>query len=155
MSTTCHSSCDGIVPEFSAHLQDCFLVSALYGMPAEVQPSEASGSGDAISETIAPALEEEYQPTEAEMDAIIADALECPCVADLKEGPCGQPFVQAFVCFHKSKSTPKGNDCYERNVAFVDCLKQHPAAADALADGNTFQKLSDAESKLKSDLTST
>ena len=27
------------------------------------------------------------------------EALACPCVADLKAGPCGNSFVQAFTCF--------------------------------------------------------
>ena len=120
------------------------------------EPSAGIGEPSASTgETSTSTSEDSYQQTEAEIDAVIADALDCPCVADLKGGPCGPAFVQAFVCFHKSKSTPKGNDCYERNLAFVDCLKQHPAVGDALADGKTFQQLNEAESKLRSDLTST
>jgi hypothetical protein len=32
-----------------------------------------------------------------ELDALISAALECPCVKDLREGPCGKAFVAAFT----------------------------------------------------------
>lgn len=34
-------------------------------------------------------------------------ALECPCVADLRKGPCGNQFSEAFVCFIKSTAKEK------------------------------------------------
>ncbi|KAH7420803.1 hypothetical protein KP509_13G023500 [Ceratopteris richardii] len=34
-------------------------------------------------------------------------ALSCPCVADLREGPCGKEFSEAFVCFIKSTAEHK------------------------------------------------
>lgn len=34
-------------------------------------------------------------------------ALECPCIADLRSGPCGFQFSEAFLCFLKSTSEEK------------------------------------------------
>jgi len=34
-------------------------------------------------------------------------ALECPCIADLRKGPCGSQFSEAFLCFLKSTSEEK------------------------------------------------
>ena len=41
------------------------------------------------------------------VDEKVQKALECPCVADLKNGPCGGPFVDAFSCFLRSKEEEK------------------------------------------------
>ena len=41
--------------------------------------------------TVAPFVQELHRKAE--------EALACPCVADLKAGPCGNSFVQAFTCF--------------------------------------------------------
>jgi intermembrane space import and assembly protein 40 len=43
----------------------------------------------------------------------VDDALACPCIADLKEGPCGPKFVDAFKCFIVSEHEDKGMDCLE------------------------------------------
>lgn len=53
------------------------------------------------------------------VDARIAQALDCPCVEDLKAGPCGQLFVSTFTCFHKSRAEPKGCDCLDVSLAFA------------------------------------
>eukprot|EP00899_Mesostigma_viride_P000297 jgi/Mesvir1/10268/Mv07819-RA.1 len=37
--------------------------------------------------------------SEEEREKKIQEALDCPCVADLRDGPCGTTFVQAFSCF--------------------------------------------------------
>ncbi|XP_021822471.1 mitochondrial intermembrane space import and assembly protein 40 homolog isoform X2 [Prunus avium] len=36
------------------------------------------------------------------LDAKAQKALECPCIADLRSGPCGLQFADAFVCYLKS-----------------------------------------------------
>lgn len=51
--------------------------------------------------------------------ARVSEALACPCVADLKHGPCGAAFVTAFSCFHLSTSQPRGCDCLAANLAFA------------------------------------
>jgi hypothetical protein len=53
---------------------------------------------------------------------MIAEALDCPCVADLRASACGKAFEAAFTCFHLSTDTPKGLHCVEANLAFaVSC----------------------------------
>lgn len=41
------------------------------------------------------------------LDVQAQKALECPCIADLRSGPCGNPFSEAFVCFLKSTAEEK------------------------------------------------
>jgi hypothetical protein len=41
------------------------------------------------------------------IDEKVQKALECPCVADLKNGPCGGSFVDAFSCFLRSTEEEK------------------------------------------------
>lgn len=42
-----------------------------------------------------------------ELNQKVEDALACPCLDDLKEGPCGKSFIAAFSCFLKSQATEK------------------------------------------------
>ncbi|KAG0498797.1 hypothetical protein HPP92_003488 [Vanilla planifolia] len=55
-------------------------------------------------------------------------ALECPCVADLRKGPCGSQFSEALVCFIKSTADEKGSDCVNPFVALQNCIRAHPDA---------------------------
>eukprot|EP00195_Chlamydomonas_chlamydogama_P015414 CAMPEP_0202896970 /NCGR_PEP_ID=MMETSP1392-20130828/5855_1 /ASSEMBLY_ACC=CAM_ASM_000868 /TAXON_ID=225041 /ORGANISM="Chlamydomonas chlamydogama, Strain SAG 11-48b" /LENGTH=110 /DNA_ID=CAMNT_0049582497 /DNA_START=132 /DNA_END=464 /DNA_ORIENTATION=+ len=64
--------------------------------------------------------------TDEELESAIKTALDCPCVKDLREGPCGSHFVAAFTCFHRSKDVVKGADCLQQNMAFANCLAAHP-----------------------------
>lgn len=41
------------------------------------------------------------------IDAKAQKALECPCIADLRTGPCGSQFSEAFLCFLKSTAEEK------------------------------------------------
>ncbi|KAF5839227.1 hypothetical protein DUNSADRAFT_1261 [Dunaliella salina] len=74
---------------------------------------------------------------DAATDVLIQEALACPCVKDLRESPCGPSFESAFTCFHKSKATPKGDDCAQHNTEFLNCLRSHPAAAAAATAAKT------------------
>ena len=61
-------------------------------------------------------------------------ALACPCVKDLREGPCGAAFEAAFRCFHSAASTrqvPQGAECGAANAAMAGCLQSTPGALDA------------------------
>ncbi|OVA07418.1 hypothetical protein BVC80_8825g29 [Macleaya cordata] len=62
------------------------------------------------------------------LDAKAQKALECPCVAELRSGPCGTQFSQAFVCFIKSTAEEKGSDCVHPFVALQNCIKANPNA---------------------------
>ncbi|KAL6763283.1 hypothetical protein V8C86DRAFT_2498021 [Haematococcus lacustris] len=65
-------------------------------------------------------------PEEEQEDALIRQALDCPCVKHLRESKCGQAFEAAFTCFHKSKEVPKGYSCFAAHMAFAECLRLHP-----------------------------
>lgn len=42
-----------------------------------------------------------------DLDQKVEQALACPCLDDLKEGPCGSSFIAAFSCFLKSRADEK------------------------------------------------
>lgn len=48
----------------------------------------------------------------------VEEALACPCLDDLKEGPCGKSFVAAFSCFLKSQATEKVTWCESCTLGF-------------------------------------
>ncbi|KAJ9190635.1 hypothetical protein P3X46_001816 [Hevea brasiliensis] len=62
------------------------------------------------------------------LDAKAQRALECPCIADLRNGPCGIQFSDAFLCFLKSTAEEKGSDCVHPFVALQNCIKAKPDA---------------------------
>jgi len=100
------------------------------------------------------------------LDRAVEEALSCPCVADLKDGPCGKSFVAAFGCFIRSTADEKvrapaaadgracgplcagrrvraqGTDCMEAFAAMQQCLLKHP---EAFADFVASKSESDAE----------
>ena len=43
------------------------------------------------------------EEVEDEVKRKIDEALACTCVDDLKDGPCGDSFVEAFSCFIRSQ----------------------------------------------------
>lgn len=69
---------------------------------------------------------------EEALDRRIAEALDCPCVEELKSGPCGELFVNTFTCYQKSRAEPKGCDCLDVSLAFADCLRKHPEVLEDL-----------------------
>ncbi|XP_078442481.1 cox19-like CHCH family protein [Wolffia australiana] len=77
----------------------------------------------------------------------VKKALECPCVAGLRAGPCGVQFSDAFACFLRSTSEEKGSDCVNPFIALQDCVKAYP---------NAFSKdlLGSEESKKEDDVVS-
>ncbi|KAL2336434.1 hypothetical protein Fmac_010880 [Flemingia macrophylla] len=62
------------------------------------------------------------------VEAMAQKALECPCIADLRTGPCGSQFSEAFLCFLKSTTEEKGSDCVHPFVALQSCIKANPNA---------------------------
>ncbi|RLM64235.1 coiled-coil-helix-coiled-coil-helix domain-containing protein 4 [Panicum miliaceum] len=81
--------------------------------PSSPSPAPASSSLEALA---AEAMSFDEGDTEESIDEKIQKALECPCVADLKNGPCGGSFVDAFSCFLRSTEEEK------------DCIKANPEA---------------------------
>ena len=51
-------------------------------------------------------IESEAAPMGEEgVERKVQEALACPCVSHLKEGPCGPQFVEAFSCFIRSQES--------------------------------------------------
>ncbi|KAH7663137.1 mitochondrial intermembrane space import and assembly protein 40 [Dioscorea alata] len=65
------------------------------------------------------------------LDVKAEKALQCPCVAELRKGPCGTQFSEAFVCFIKSTAEEKGSDCVHPFIALQNCIKANPNAFSA------------------------
>ena len=55
-----------------------------------------------------------------------------PAAADLREGPCGPTFVDAFSCYIRSDHEEKGMDCLDDFKVFQECLKRHPGHVEAI-----------------------
>ncbi|KAL2611574.1 hypothetical protein R1flu_023266 [Riccia fluitans] len=75
--------------------------------------------------------------------------LACPCLDDLKQGPCGQRFQDAFRCFILSKEAEKGAECAYQFTQFEMCMDaNHRSHLTSSADVflikrcSTFMKLS-------------
>lgn len=51
---------------------------------------------------------------------------DCPCLKSALEPPCGDFFKEAFSCYVKSKTTPKGIDCHEYFKKMQLCFSEHP-----------------------------
>ncbi|XP_052180027.1 mitochondrial intermembrane space import and assembly protein 40 homolog isoform X2 [Diospyros lotus] len=64
------------------------------------------------------------------LDAKAQKALECPCIANLRNGSCGAQFSEAFLCFLKSTAEEK------------KCIKVNPDAfsEDVLDDEDEVKK---------------
>ncbi|KAK7294447.1 hypothetical protein RJT34_17336 [Clitoria ternatea] len=82
---------------------------------------------NSLESVLAEAAEYGNQHTES-VEEMAQKALECPCIADLRTGPCGSQFSQAFLCFLKSTAEEKGSDCVNPFVALQNCIKANPDA---------------------------
>mmetsp|Transcript_10804 Transcript_10804/g.45019 ORF Transcript_10804/g.45019 Transcript_10804/m.45019 type:complete len:94 (-) Transcript_10804:1408-1689(-) len=51
----------------------------------------------------------------------IEEALNCPCVDSMKEGPCGAVFIKAYRCFLESDEEPKGSGKVKGLIAYSRC----------------------------------
>ncbi|XP_066285373.1 mitochondrial intermembrane space import and assembly protein 40-B-like [Branchiostoma lanceolatum] len=51
---------------------------------------------------------------------------QCPCLGGMASGPCGEPFKEAFSCFHYSPAEPKGSDCIEEFRNMQECMSKYP-----------------------------
>ncbi|URE00357.1 mitochondrial intermembrane space import and assembly protein 40-like [Musa troglodytarum] len=97
--------------------------------------SDAAAEAGSNTEQSPPSIEPPPSPVASSMEALVAEAmatgdndseesleekaqraLNCPCVADLRKGPCGVQFSEAFVCFIKSTAEEK------------NCIKANPDA---------------------------
>ena len=56
----------------------------------------------------------------------IQEALDCPCVAPLRESSCGGNFDQALTCFMKSPDEQRGTACVGQFIDLHECMIKHP-----------------------------
>eukprot|EP00252_Welwitschia_mirabilis_P012766 TRINITY_DN28248_c0_g1_i1.p1 TRINITY_DN28248_c0_g1~~TRINITY_DN28248_c0_g1_i1.p1 ORF type:complete len:131 (+),score=23.87 TRINITY_DN28248_c0_g1_i1:218-610(+) len=97
--------------------------------------NSAAVSGNAISsfsspfeDLLAGATDENAADDFEPLAKKIEKALECPCVAELRNGPCGGAFTDSFICFMKSAAEEKGSDCVFPFLALQKCIEEHPDA---------------------------
>mmetsp|Transcript_9192 Transcript_9192/g.17142 ORF Transcript_9192/g.17142 Transcript_9192/m.17142 type:complete len:93 (-) Transcript_9192:1411-1689(-) len=75
------------------------------------------------------------QSDEESVKRKIDEALACDCIADLKEGPCGAPFVEAFSCFIRSQQPAfEKTDCSVGFAQLKDCMIKFPDQFQDIAD---------------------
>ncbi|TVU03010.1 hypothetical protein EJB05_51474 [Eragrostis curvula] len=91
-------------------------------------PSSESPSSPGIEALAAEAMASDGVGNEESIDAKVQKALECPCLDDLKKGPCGSPFIDAFSCYLKSTKEEKGSDCVNPFIALQNCIKENKEA---------------------------
>ncbi|XP_065865149.1 mitochondrial intermembrane space import and assembly protein 40 homolog [Euphorbia lathyris] len=98
---------------------------------SNLPPPSSSGTPDNSQRSLDSLIAEAaaYGDDENEsLDAKAQKALDCPCIADLRNGSCGAQFSEAFLCFLKSTAEEKGSDCIHPFVALQNCIKDHPDA---------------------------
>uniref|UniRef100_A0A2N9GE33 Mitochondrial intermembrane space import and assembly protein 40 homolog n=1 Tax=Fagus sylvatica TaxID=28930 RepID=A0A2N9GE33_FAGSY len=96
--------------------------------PASQPDSHAAASTTSSMESLIAEAAAYGNDENESLDARAQKALECPCIADLRNGPCGVQFSEAFLCFLKSSSEEKGSDCVHPFVALQNCIKANPNA---------------------------
>ncbi|KAG6601970.1 Mitochondrial intermembrane space import and assembly protein 40-like protein, partial [Cucurbita argyrosperma subsp. sororia] len=95
--------------------------------PSPSPVSSSSSESPSMESLIAEAAAYGNEANES-LEAKANRALECPCIADLRKGPCGVQFSDAFFCFFKSTAEEKGSDCVHPFVALQSCIKANPNA---------------------------
>lgn len=86
---------------------------------SDVEPRSNEGSSSQLTK------QEELRPAQTK-EELIEEALNCPCIASMKEGSCGLPFLAAYRCFLESETEPKGMDCMEQFKSMQVCVADHP-----------------------------
>ena len=69
---------------------------------------------------------EDGKERELTKEELVEEALNCPCIATMKEGPCGQEFLSAYKCFLVSEAEPQGMDCVQAFQSMQQCMAEHP-----------------------------
>ncbi|KAL1546615.1 Oxidoreductase [Salvia divinorum] len=105
-------------------------------------PSTENSAQPSLDSLIAEAAAYGGEDSSQSLEAQAQKALECPCIAHLRSGPCGDQFSSAFVCFLKSTAEEKGSDCVHPFVALQNCIKANPDAfsKDVLEDEEEIKK---------------
>ncbi|XP_024959951.1 mitochondrial intermembrane space import and assembly protein 40 homolog [Cynara cardunculus var. scolymus] len=101
--------------------------------PADPKTEESSSpsahnSPPSMESLLAEATAFGNEDANASLEAKAQKALECPCIQNLRSGPCGSQFSAAFLCFLKSTAEEKGSDCVQPFVALQSCIQTNPNA---------------------------
>jgi intermembrane space import and assembly protein 40 len=100
---------------------------------------EAPSSGDESSGDESEGEVEE----DARMGAVGPDGeidWDCPCLAGMTKGPCGESFKGAFGCFVHSTDEPKGSDCMEEFKKMHECLVENAEYYDQSDDESSDEE---------------
>eukprot|EP00188_Purpureofilum_apyrenoidigerum_P006333 Plantae.Rhodophyta-Purpureofilum_apyrenoidigerum.ctg9649.p1 GENE.Plantae.Rhodophyta-Purpureofilum_apyrenoidigerum.ctg9649~~Plantae.Rhodophyta-Purpureofilum_apyrenoidigerum.ctg9649.p1 ORF type:complete len:216 (+),score=59.22 Plantae.Rhodophyta-Purpureofilum_apyrenoidigerum.ctg9649:116-763(+) len=102
------------------------MASGMENVTDEVIGEVAKEAVEVVAEMTKSVFPEDEAAKKAAKEKEIEEALNCPCIDRMKEGPCGAPFLAAYRCFLESDATPKGGDCYDQFVAMHTCIQEHP-----------------------------
>ncbi|CDF77416.1 unnamed protein product [Chondrus crispus] len=69
-------------------------------------------------------------------EEMVEEALACPCIAAMRDGPCGDAFTSAYRCFLESETEPKGMNCIDSFSAMQTCMVAHPEDYPVDEDGD-------------------
>lgn len=124
---------------------DISALSATLGNEESKPEQSVSTEDNTVAKT---ALDEpERALTKAEM---VEEALNCPCIAAMKDGPCGDSFLSAYRCFLESETEPKGMNCMEQFIGMQSCMAKHPDVYNSDDDDdNPFSTISDEKDERK------
>ncbi|PNX80011.1 mitochondrial intermembrane space import and assembly protein 40-like [Trifolium pratense] len=114
----------------------------------EVDSNSNSSNPTSLESVIAEAQAYGNQNTE-NIDEMLQKALDCPCIADLKNAGCGAQFSDAFLCFLKSTSEEKGSECVNPFIALQNCIKANPNAFSKDIQGEDESKESEPVQEYK------
>lgn len=78
---------------------------------------------------------------------------DCPCLQGMADGPCGEPFKDAFSCFHYSEAEPKGVDCIDQFKSMQECFVKYPELYGALDDDEPPSKTAEKQGQAEEALT--
>ncbi|KAI3805097.1 hypothetical protein L1987_27147 [Smallanthus sonchifolius] len=96
--------------------------------PGPVPEREVSSSPPSIESLLAEATAFGNEDENTSLEAKAQKALECPCIQNLRSGPCGSQFSEAFLCFMRSTAEEKGSDCVHPFVVLQTCIQTNPNA---------------------------
>lgn len=93
-------------------------------VPSAVSQSPSNNTADVLP--VPDQLDADDPKSELTKEELIEEALNCPCIANMKDGSCGDPFIAAYRCFLESDTEPRGMDCMDQFREMRDCISEHP-----------------------------
>lgn len=132
-------------PPTTRQAHDTAAVTAPSSASAPMRGSDGTSTASAPSPSAHGLVDEQQEQDTRSKEEIVDDALNCPCIAGMKNGSCGDQFMTAYRCFLESETDPKGSDCLEQFRAMQTCMVEHPAEYSLDEDDNGGGKEGEAE----------